>query len=134
MPRIRCIKPEFWSDDKVMELSIQARLLFIGLWNFADDNGVVENKPRQIKARIFPGDDIDVVPLIEELARVGVIYLYEVDGVPYLIIKNLTKHQVIDRRRKSSLPMPQNDLFWRYSDDFNGNQLISTEISIGREG
>ena len=32
MPRIRTIKPEFWTDEKIIELSLPARLLFIGLW------------------------------------------------------------------------------------------------------
>jgi len=54
MPRIRTIKPEFWTDDKIVELSFPARLLFIGLWNFCDDWGRMEYKPKSIKLRIFP--------------------------------------------------------------------------------
>jgi len=34
MARIRTIKPEFWTAEQVMELSRDARLLFIGMWNF----------------------------------------------------------------------------------------------------
>ena len=30
MARIRTIKPDFWTDEKVVELSAFARLLFIG--------------------------------------------------------------------------------------------------------
>ena len=32
MARIRTVKPEFWTDEKVVECSIPARLLFIGLF------------------------------------------------------------------------------------------------------
>ena len=40
MARIRTIKPEFWIDDVIVELPFETRLLFIGIWNFADDAGV----------------------------------------------------------------------------------------------
>ncbi len=39
MARIRTTKPEFWSSAQIIELSRDARLLFIGMWNFCDDNG-----------------------------------------------------------------------------------------------
>ena len=39
MARIRTVKPDIWTDEKFVELSPLARLLFIGLWNFADDEG-----------------------------------------------------------------------------------------------
>ena len=39
MARIRTIKPEFWTDEKVVTLPFEARLLFIGMWNFCDDEG-----------------------------------------------------------------------------------------------
>jgi len=37
--RIRSIKPEFWKSETVAALSPLARLLFIGLWNYADREG-----------------------------------------------------------------------------------------------
>lgn len=110
-----------------MDVSPLARLFFIGTWNFADDNGVLENKPKQLLARIFPGDRIKIDKLILELVDKGLLLSYEVDGQPYLMIKNLWKHQVIDRKRKSGLPTPK-----EY--EIKGIQLKSTEISIGREG
>lgn len=127
MPRIRTIKPEFWTDEKIVELSSWARLLYIGIWNFADDNGVLEYKPKQIKLRIFPADDIFIEPLLEELARNKLIQVYEHKNDKYLICCNLRKHQVIDKPRKSNLPLPENY-------DINGNKLKSTEIMLGREG
>jgi hypothetical protein len=39
------IKPEFWSDEKLAALSLQARLIYIGLWNLSDDYGVVKGHP-----------------------------------------------------------------------------------------
>jgi len=68
MARIRSIKPEFWSDEKLAECTLGARLLFMGMWNFADDEGRMENSPKRLKMQIFPGDDIDVTALVGELA------------------------------------------------------------------
>lgn len=53
MARIRTVKPEFWTDEKVVECSISARLLFIGLFNFADDKGCLERSPKRIKMQVF---------------------------------------------------------------------------------
>src|SRR4030067_422184 len=46
-----------------------ARLLFIGLWNFADDYGNLERSSKQIKIRIFPADAIDIEPHVQELIQ-----------------------------------------------------------------
>ena len=50
------IKPEFWTDEKIIELPIPGRLLFIGLLNFADDEGIFRNSPKSIKCEVFPAD------------------------------------------------------------------------------
>jgi hypothetical protein len=50
-----------------MGLSAFARLLYIGLWNEAFDDGVFEWKPLTIKARIFPVDNVDIAALLAEL-------------------------------------------------------------------
>lgn len=104
-----------------------ARLFFIGLWNFADDNGVLEHKPKQIKARVFPGDEIDVKPLIAELVDSGLVLSYAIDDQAYLCCKNLGKHQYIDSPRKSNLPPPHESEIIR-------NHKKSKEILSGREG
>lgn len=71
MAKIRGIKPEFWTDEDIVELSIPARLLFIGMWNHACDNGHLDDKPRQIKMRILPGDDVNIGKLLDELVERG---------------------------------------------------------------
>lgn len=94
MPKIRGIKPETWTDDKFVELSPLARLLFLGMWNYACDNGHIDNKPRQLKIRILPADDANVPSLLDEMVDLGMVE--KMDG--YLFIPNLPKHQKIDRR------------------------------------
>jgi len=121
MARIRTIKPEYWTDGDMLKLSRDARLFYIGLWNFADDNGVLEYDPVSIKARIFPNDRVSVDKLLKELVDMNKAIIYGVEKRQYIFIKNLANHQVIDRPRKSHLPMPDK------------NQLKSLEISLGRK-
>lgn len=106
MARIRTIKPEFWSSEKVVECSVSARLLFIGLWNFSDDGGRMEDKPRQIKMKIFPGDDFTadkIDEMLNELSVNKLIIRYEVEKSLFIQIKGW-KHQKINRALPSKIP------------------------------
>jgi hypothetical protein len=106
MARIRTVKPEFWTDEKVVECSIPARLLFIGLFNFANDKGCLERSPRRIKMQVFPADSMDCEPLIQELITHGLLTEYSVNGVQYLRIQGFLKHQKINRPSQTNIPLP----------------------------
>lgn len=106
MARIRSIKPEFWTDEKVVESSPLARLLFIGLWNFADDEGRMVYSPTRIKLQILPADKCDIRALIDELQKHGMVMIYKANEAEYLAITNFSQHQKIDKRTSSRLPEP----------------------------
>lgn len=108
MARIRSVKPEFWTDEKAVEMSPLARLLFIGLWNFADDEGRMVYSPKRIKMQILPADSADISELLGEIRGKSLIQVYAVDGIEYLQVTNFTKHQKIDKRTASRLPSPPN--------------------------
>ena len=93
MSRIRYIKPGFWRNDRLAECSFQARLLFIGLWNFADRDGFVENRHKRIKADVFPYDDCDVPGLLSELEGHGFIATTNLGGEEVIQIANWHRHQ-----------------------------------------
>ncbi len=94
MAKIRGVKPDYWTDEDVVELSIAARLLFIGLWTYACDNGHLQDKPKQIKMRILPGDEVSAAELLGELETGGRI----VRRGGWITIPNFAKHQRPDRR------------------------------------
>lgn len=94
MAKMRGIKPEIWTDERFIELSPLARLLFIGMWNYACDNGHVEDKPKQLRLRILPSDDCDVPELLMEMIRLGMVQR----SIDCLTIPNLPAHQRIDKR------------------------------------
>jgi len=104
MARIRSIKPEFWTDEKVVALSPLARLLFIGMWNFVDDEGRADFSPARLKMQILPADSADVSELLGEIRREKLIEVYAIDGKEYFQVRGFAKHQKVDARRASKLP------------------------------
>lgn len=125
MARIRTIKPDFWTDEKLTECSLSARLLFIGTLNFADDNGNLQASAKKLKMQIFPADNIDCQPLLDELIHHGILNEYSMNGEKFLNIKNFKKHQVINRPSKSNIPQPE----------FNEHSVSAHEAVIdGMEG
>ena len=109
MPRIRTIKPETPQSESLGRVSRDARLLFIFLWTFSDDEGRLRAASRMLASLLFPYDD-DVPGKIEgwlnELEREGAIVRYQANGDHYLTIPNWLKHQKIDHPTASKLPPP----------------------------
>lgn len=105
MAKMRGIKPETFTDDKILQLSPLARWLFIGMWTQACDNGHVEANPVQLKVRLLPMDNCDINELINEIIQVGLVE--RIEG--YLCVKNLPKHQKVDRRFLSLCPCCETD-------------------------
>lgn len=108
--RIRSIKPAFWSSRSICQLGRDTRLLFIGLLNYADDEGRAADDPRLVKASLFPLDD-DVTPdlietWLEELACKGRIARYQVGGLGYFEIAGFRDHQKPNKPVNSTLPPP----------------------------
>ena len=106
MPRIRTIKPEYWTSEQVVELSLEARLAFIGLWNFADDWGRHPASAKSLKLRVFPGDTIDAAALVEELVVNGLVFEYEADRGRFWQVLGWFRNQRIDRRGAPRHPHP----------------------------
>ena len=105
--RRREISPEFWVDERVVEVSDGAKLLFIGLWNIADREGRLEDKPRTIGLKVRPWDPTPVVGFLDELIAQGMVRRYEVDGVRCLCIPRFSDHQNIHPKEMASkLPAP----------------------------
>ena len=117
--RIRSIKPEFWRSDDVAALPLSARLLFIGLWSYVDDNGVGSDKVSSIAADLF-APDLEVDPT-ETFRRVsvdsaslenrGLIVRYEVAGKPLLYITKWESHQLVKNPSLGhKYPLPPGEL------------------------
>lgn len=108
MARARNIKPSFFHDAKVLKNSPLGRLLFAGLWCYADREGRLLDDVDQIALDVLPVDDADVEALLSELARLGLILRYTVGGTRLIQITKFAKHQNPHiREPKSELPGPE---------------------------
>lgn len=143
MARIRSIKPEIWTDPDFCDLSLAARLFFIGTFNFADDWGLLIDDPRRLKLQIFPADDIDPHGLVDELIEARFLErLTAPDGSEVLLVRTFTVHQKIDKRAAGrwgnpatwgqSPPIPTNPHHPRPCPSLEGNGREG--ISNGAEG
>lgn len=104
MARIRTVKPEFFTSEDIVGLSAFSRLLYIAIWCEADKAGRLEWKPKTLKMRYFPADDIDITALCQELTSRGLVVPYG-DGLAH--IPTFGEHQHINPRETASkLPEP----------------------------
>ena len=107
MARARNIKPGFFRNADLAELSVEARLLFIGLWTIADREGRLDDRPKQIKMEIYPADSFDVDALLNELAATDMLMRYSVGGKRYIQVVNFCRHQNPHKdERPSTIPPP----------------------------
>lgn len=80
MPRARIIKPGFFKNFTLAQLTYQHRLLFAGLWTLADREGRLKDDPAWIRAELFPYEPhVNVDVLLTDLQQADFIvrYTYE---------------------------------------------------------
>lgn len=110
MARIRTIKPKFFDDVKIGRLSRDARIVYIGLWVFSDDIGVVIGDTVWLKSKIFPYDQIQVQQFekwMNELVINGFICLLSYNGERFIYLPTFTRHQVINKPNINDLDIPK---------------------------
>ena len=142
--RIRSIKPEFWRSDDIASLSIEDRLLFIGLWSYVDDSGVGIDKVSHIVADLFALDaDRDfreaygrVTGGLSTLSTNGLITRYTVDGKPFLYITTWARHQRIEKPSRARFPAPtcENAVFAEGSPTTTGALPEPSGYGAGEQG
>ena len=114
MPRIRYLKPEFFSDEDLGELPYQTRIAFQGLWCYADKEGRLEDRSKFLKAMIFPYDDVDMEGELELLSQFKsngspFIQRYVNGNGKYIQIIQWEKHQRPHHTEKESIFPPPSD-------------------------
>lgn len=118
--RIRTIKPSFWSSSKLATVSHLARLLFIGLFNEADDDGRLNGSAFRLAGALFQYDVEDaasfpigvqqVAGCLAELEAVGLIKRYSAPSKEKAKTEQLIwlpgwyEHQRINKPTPSRLP------------------------------
>ena len=99
MARHRVVKPEFFTNEQVVECSTNARLLFVGMWCFCDDGGVHPASPARLKMEVFPADAFGSEQILEwigELKKGGLLESYLFEGKEFWRVTGW-HHQKIDK-------------------------------------
>lgn len=105
--RRREISPEFWTDEKVVSVSDGAKLLFQGLWNLADREGRLEDRPLVIGFKVRPWDPTAASRYLDELVGAKLVVRYEVGDERYLLVPNFCEHQHVHPKEvPSRIPPP----------------------------
>lgn len=107
MARIRTIKPEFWSDEKMAFMTPLERLVFLGLISLADDAGRLLDNVKQLDGLLFPETEDTCRDALEKLAKFDRIIRYESESGQRLIqVVNWSRHQKVDHPNQYVLPAP----------------------------
>jgi hypothetical protein len=132
MARARNIKPGFFTNPELVELSFETRLLFAGLWTVADRKGRLEDRPKKIKMEVFPADAVDIDMMLGELCKAGFVIRYEVQGTKYIQVSNWMKHQSPHHTERASvIPPPPGLVDEQEMQCVNGEGTDSTQERDG---
>lgn len=122
--RTRDLKPGFFRDLELSELPHVTRLLFAGLWCFADRRGRCPDNHKLIKADVFPYENVPVEKHLKLLADHDFIRRYEADGKKCIWIPRFKAHQKPHPAELESVLPP-------HPEDPEGDTSGSTKVIIG---
>lgn len=110
MARRRMIAPEIWQSEDFGELSVLARIVFIGLFSMADDEGKGRAKAIYVKSILFPYDEnirvADIDKTLEEIGSKMSVTFFIHNENKYYRLDNWKKWQSIDKPQPSKIPDP----------------------------
>ncbi len=105
----RIIKETICSSEEIDALTPEQEVFFYRLMVNCDDFGLLDARLKIIASKCYPLKAIDskkIQTMLNALANVGLIKLYQVEGMPYLAIAKWSEHQQI-RAKKPKYPMPE---------------------------
>lgn len=134
MPRIRNIKPRFWDSPDTAKADLAPRLLYMALWNWADDSGRGTANLKELEAFAFPHDTVAELPrrsrgnsaavwpsfghiLAEVQDCYGVVF-YRVSSRNYFEIPSFKDHQSKNFKPDSTFPSPDEGEIWDLTSEF----------------
>ena len=108
MARKRMIDPSIWINEDFGTLTNLAKLVYIGLFSMADDEGRGKASPAYIKAVLFPyNDDLriaDIIKTLSEISSTMSVIFYSCDENMYYTLTSWKTWQKIDKPSKSKIP------------------------------
>lgn len=135
MARIRSLKPEFWDSPGTAKASLRTRLLFMAMWNWADDYGVGDATPGRLINFAFPHDEISVADfprMLSEVSKSYEVVFFTFRNRPFYVIPSWDTHQRNERRAKVKVELydaaeaaiaAASSVGSETSDDLHGNSV-----------
>lgn len=113
MARKRMIDPGIWSSEDFSKLTSFSKLVFIGLFSLADDEGRGKANPSYLKSMLFPYEEgirsADIKKTLQEIASTMSVIFYTHDEKEYYALKSWGRFQTINRPSPSDIPAPTSD-------------------------
>lgn len=111
MARKRIIDPNIWESPDFATLSLLGKVIFIGMFSLADDEGRGKANPVYLRSKLFPynTEDVsldDIRHSLEGIKDKMSVIFYSVKGTQYYALTHWNLWQKIDRPTKSILPSP----------------------------
>lgn len=108
MARKRMIDPNIWQSEDFSKLSTLGKIVFIGLFSLADDEGRGRCNPVYLKSTLFPYEEgirsADIDKTLSEISSNMSVIFYSCDGSNYYSLYNWNTWQKIDRPSESKIP------------------------------
>ena len=108
MARKRMIDPGIWQSEDFGKLSNLAKIIFIGLFSLADDEGRGRANPTYLKSSLFPYNEdmrsADVEKALYEISLNMSVIFYSCDGSNYYSLLSWDTFQKIDKATDSKIP------------------------------
>ena len=125
MARKRMIDPNIWQSEDFNKLSALAKLVFIGLFSLADDEGRGRCNSVYLKSTLFPyNEDLrsaDIDKTLSEISSNMSVIFYSCDGSSYYSLYNWNTWQKIDRPSESKIPEYDSKTMKKLFDDNSTN-------------
>ncbi len=108
MARKRMISPDIWQSEDFSKLSTLAKIVFIGMFSNADDEGRGRGKAVYLKSIIFPYDEdirvADVDKTLSEISSNMSVIFYSHNENVYYELTNWNIWQKVEKPQPSKIP------------------------------
>ena len=119
------IDPNIWQSEDFSKLSTLGKLVFIGLFSLADDEGRGRSNPVYLKSTLFPYEEgirsADIDKTLSEISSNMSVIFYSCDGSSYYSLYNWNTWQKIDRPTESKIPEYDEETMQRLFDEHSTN-------------
>ena len=119
------IDPNIWQSEDFSKLSTLGKLVFIGLFSLADDEGRGRCNPVYLKSTLFPYEEgirsADIDKTLSEISSNMSVIFYSCDGSSYYSLYNWNIWQKIDKPSQSKIPDYDKDTMQLLFDDRSTN-------------